>query len=144
MTQTLAQIIGQAAKNDMTYIYDAPVHYVVFTRKDNTWNPDRIKKYMEILDKIEASKGPGCMVTIGTGSKHFSTGFDLKYWAESADNMRESIGAFNEVMARLLEFPMPTMCIFNGTAWAGGLIWGLCHDTRIMNANVGNVCLSEL
>ena len=47
-------------------------------------------------------------------------------------------------MARLLEFPMPTMCIFNGTAIAGGYILGLCHDYRTMNAKVGNICLSEL
>lgn len=47
-------------------------------------------------------------------------------------------------MARLLEFPMPTLCVFNGTAWAGGLIWGLCHDYRIMNENIGSLSLSEL
>ena len=47
-------------------------------------------------------------------------------------------------MVRLLEFPIPTMCVFNGTAWAGGLIWGLCHDSRIMNEKVGTLCLSEL
>ena len=47
-------------------------------------------------------------------------------------------------MARLVAFPMPTLAIFNGTAWAGGLIFGLCHDHRIMNANVGSLCLQEM
>ena len=47
-------------------------------------------------------------------------------------------------MARLFEFPMPTMCIFNGITIAGGFILGLCHDYRTMNANVGHICLSEL
>lgn len=47
-------------------------------------------------------------------------------------------------MARLLEFPMPTMAVFNGTAIANGLFWGLCHDQRIMNDKVGFLCLSEL
>lgn len=84
------------------------------------------------------------MVTLGTGPRHFSTGFDLPYWAEDSKNMRDSISEFCKIMARLLEFPMPTMCIFNGTAFAGGLIWGLCHDNRIMNAKVGSLCLSEM
>ena len=47
-------------------------------------------------------------------------------------------------MARLLEFPLPTMCIFNGNAFAGGYIFGLCHDYRIMHESVGAICLSEL
>merc|ERR1711957_1088012 len=144
MPLTLAQVIGKAAKDDMTYVYDAPVHYVVFTRKDNTWNNERIDQYNVILDQIEASEGAGAMVTIGTGPRHFSTGFDLSYWAADVKNMRDSISAFNQVMARLLEFPIPTLCVFNGTSWAGGLIWGLCHDYRIMNEKSGSLCLSEL
>jgi len=47
-------------------------------------------------------------------------------------------------MAKLLEFPMPTVCIFNGNAFAGGYLLGLCYDTRIMNEAVGNICLNEL
>ena len=74
------------------------------------------------------------MVTIGTGKRHFSTGFDLPFWAVSVDNMEESAQLFAQVLARLLEFPMPTVCIFNGDAYAGGLIWGLCHDFRIGNS----------
>ena len=47
-------------------------------------------------------------------------------------------------MARLVTFPMPTMCVLNGTAIAGGYWLSLCHDFRVMNANVGTICLSEL
>ena len=47
-------------------------------------------------------------------------------------------------MARLLSFSMPTMCVFNGTAIAGGYIFGLLHDSRIMHETIGNICLSEL
>ena len=47
-------------------------------------------------------------------------------------------------MARLVTFSMPSMCVFNGTAIAGGYWLGLSHDFRVMNANVGTICLSEL
>ena len=39
-----------------------------------------IRNFRAILDKIEASEGPGVVVTIGTGKKHFSTGFDMPTW----------------------------------------------------------------
>lgn len=40
---------------------------------------------------------------------------------------------------------MPTLCVFNGNAIAGGYILGLCHDMRIMNAATpGVIALSEL
>ena len=47
-------------------------------------------------------------------------------------------------MARLLEFPLPSMCVFNGNAYAGGYLLGVCHDARIMNEAVGAICLSEM
>jgi len=58
--------------------------------------------------------------------------------------MHDSILRFNEVMARLLQFSMPSICVFNGNAIAGGFILGLCHDSRIMHESTGAICLSEL
>ena len=78
MSQTLDHIFEKVPKGqEIGYVYDAPVHYIVLTRHDNTFNMDFVEKYLAILDKIEASSGPGVMVTIGTGARHFSTGFDL-------------------------------------------------------------------
>ena len=74
---------------------DAPFHYIVLNRPDYTFNLDRVNQYLAILDEIEATKGPGVMVTIGTGKKHFSTGFDLPYWmADYENNMLPSIYRF--------------------------------------------------
>ena len=87
-------MIEQAGNVPFAYVCDEPVHYVVLTRKDNVFNTELVKTYLALLDKIEATEGPGVMVTIGTGSKIFSTGFDLNFWASSYDNMAESIDAF--------------------------------------------------
>ena len=125
-------------------MFDAPFHYIVLNKPEFTFNLDRINQYIAILDQIEATKGPGVMVTIGTGKKHFSTGFDLPFWVQSYDNnMKPSIYRFQNLMARLLSFSMPTMCVFNGNALAGGFILGLCHDFRIMHQTNGYICLSE-
>ena len=50
MTLSVKEVIERAGKEEMAYVYDAPVHYVVFTRKDNVWDTDRINKYLAILD----------------------------------------------------------------------------------------------
>lgn len=143
MSLTIAQVVAKATE-EISYVHDAPFHYIVLTRKDNTWDNQRIARYIEVLDQIEATKGPGVLVTIGSGPKHFSSGFDLPFWAKSFANWSSSVFGMQQLMARLFEFPMPTMCVFNGTTIAGGYIFGLCHDFRIMDVNKGSICLSEL
>ena len=142
--KTLAQVFATAGSEEIAYVHDAPFHYIVLTRKDNVWDNARIARYLAVLDQIEATEGPGVLVTIGTGVKHFSSGFNLPWWAEKWENFKSSIEGFQELMARLLEFPMPTMCVFNGNAIAGGYLLGLCHDFRIMHSAIGSICLSEL
>ena len=143
MALTIEQVLAKASE-EISYIFDAPIHYVVLTRQDNTWDMPRINRYLEVLDQIEATEGPGVMVTIGTGDRFFSTGFDLPNWAKDIKIMHDCIVRFDEVMARLLEFSMPSLCVFNGTAMAGGYILGMLHDFRTMRANSGTICLSEL
>ena len=48
-------------------------------------------------------------------------------------------------MKKVLTLGMPSMCVFNGTAFAGGLILGLMHDFRMMTADPKRgICLSEI
>ena len=60
------------------------------------------------------------------------------------NNFRDSIIMFQELLARLMEFPLPTMCVYNGNAIAGGYILGLAHDFRVMHESTGIICLSEM
>jgi len=62
----------------------------------------------------------------------------------SYENFRDSIIRFQELLARVVEFPLPTLCVFNGNAIAGGYILGLAHDFRVMHETNGAICLSEL
>ena len=49
-----------------------------------------------------------------------------------------------QVMDRLLRVSLPSMCVFNGNAMAGGYFLGICHDFRTMTLRHGRVCLNEL
>lgn len=41
-------------------------------------------------------------------------------------------------------YPMPTIALLNGHAFAGGLMTAMHHDYRIMNPAKGYICLNEL
>ena len=41
-------------------------------------------------------------------------------------------------------YPMPTLALINGHAFAGGLMTAMMHDYRIMNPHKGYLCLNEL
>ena len=96
------------------------------------------------MDRIEEAEGPGVLVTIAPGPRHFSIGFDLPYWMENSENALVSLIRFQELMARLVTFKLPSMAVINGTAIAAGYWLTLSHDIRTMDASKGNICLSEL
>ena len=51
-----------------------------------------------------------------------------------------------QVQAKLLEFSMPTMCVYNGKAIAGGAVFGFGFDKRVMNElnGKGQILLNEV
>ena len=49
-----------------------------------------------------------------------------------------------KLLNRFLHLEIPTMCVFNGAALAGGLMFGLVHDFRMMKEEKVYVSLAEL
>lgn len=128
----------------MGLIKDGQIFYFVMNHGDNTFTNDIIDKVNKYIDEIEASKGSAVLVTIGTGSRVFSTGFDLKFWSESIINPLTSIPKMQTLLNRILTLSIPSMAIMNGHAYAGGLILALTHDFRVMAKGKSKICLSEL
>ena len=48
------------------------------------------------------------------------------------------------MMDRMLTIGVPTLCVMNGFTIAGGLLFALMHDFRIMKEDKNFVCLSEI
>ena len=84
MSLSLQEVFSKVNKQPDTrfgYIFDNPIHYIVLNTKVNIFTLDLIAFMTETIDKIEKCQGPGVIVTLGTGSKTFSGGFDLGSWA---------------------------------------------------------------
>ena len=93
------------------------------------------------LDVVEFSYPPGVLVTTSGIAKFYSNGLDLDHAQEVEAFCDKSLYA---LWARLLTYPMPTVALLNGHAFAGGLMTAMFHDYRVMNGTRGFACLNEL
>eukprot|EP00347_Sterkiella_histriomuscorum_P000051 403377372 len=140
---TFAQIQEKAAKDRISLVQDDNIFFILLPKEDNQFDYDFIKQYHECLDIIEKSKGPAIMATVNLGGKTFSSGFNLDVIKSSTDPYELPV-LMQQLLARILVFPIPTACIFDGIAVAGGLIFGLVFDFRIIREEKAFVQLNEL
>ena len=116
---------------------------------ENRWNTTFTRAFAEALDEVEASSGPAALVTLSADPKFFSNGLDLD-WRRSGDSGhpggdRSVFGdEFMTLMARLITFPMPSICAINGHAFGAGFMCALSHDIRFMRTDRGFACANEV
>ncbi|KAK1761264.1 enoyl-CoA delta isomerase 3 [Echria macrotheca] len=97
---------------------------------------------LDALDLIEfGGYPPGVLVTTSSIPKFYSNGLDLDL--AFADE-KFLPGYLYRLFRRLVTYPMPTVALLNGHAFAGGLMLALHHDYRIMNPTKGFLCVNEL
>jgi enoyl-CoA hydratase/carnithine racemase len=111
---------------------------------ENRFNRDFLSALGQALDEVEGSEGPAALVTVGEG-KFYSNGLDLDWLGTLS---LEAVGAFlsdfERLFARLLQFPMLTVAGLNGHTFAGGAMFSLSHDFRVMRTDRGFWCLPEI
>ena len=115
----------------------------MLNRPDNTIDPSFINSLNEMLDFVANSEGPVVLVTMGTGPKVFSTGFDMTHLKADVMNCLETSANMQTVLKKLLTLNVPTLCLMNGHSYAGGLFLALCHDFRIITTK-GKICFTEI
>ncbi|KAM0716585.1 hypothetical protein Q7P37_008030 [Cladosporium fusiforme] len=93
------------------------------------------------LDILQTNHPAGVVITTSAISKFYSNGLDLEHATSTP-------GFFSDVLYslwhKLLTYPMPTVALINGHAFAGGFMLAMMHDYRIMNPHRGFLCLNEL
>lgn len=128
---------------------DGDVFVLTMTAGENRWNTAFVAAFNEALDAVEASSGPAALVTASADAKFFSNGLDLA-WITSKDrdhpggDRKVFAAAAMGVFARMITFPMPTVCAIGGHAFGAGLMIALCHDVRVMRADRGFLCANEV
>ena len=75
--------------------------------------------------------------------KIYSNGLDLAWLLGSKDTSFVS-KSFLALLLRLLTLEIPTVALVNGHAFAGGCLFALCHDYRVMRSDRGFLCMNEI
>lgn len=119
-----------------------PVFVLAMRDGENRFNRPFLAALNGALDEVERSDGPAALVTVGA-EKFWSNGLDLD-WLMASGEGAEFIGDFLELFARVLALPMATVAAINGHAFAGGAMFALTHDFRVMRADRGYFCLPEV
>jgi enoyl-CoA hydratase/carnithine racemase len=115
---------------------------------ENRWNTTFVRAFSAALDEVETSTGPAALLTCSASEKFFSNGLDLE-WRQAEGEHRGGDRAvfgdeFMQLMARIITFPIPTVCAINGHAFGAGFMLALCHDVRLMRVDRGFICANEV
>jgi enoyl-CoA hydratase/carnithine racemase len=124
---------------------DGEIHVVTMNDGPNMIDPAWQARMLEVLDAVEADcEGDAGLVLTGEG-KFFSNGLNVEVVMGLGGDASALFGAsMMKIMGRLLLLPVPTVAAVNGHAFAAGAFLALACDYRIMRADRGWICISEV
>lgn len=108
---------------------------------ENRFHPDWLAAVNDALDEVENAPAP--LVTTAD-SRIYSNGLDLDWLGQHGDRLQDYVAKVQALLARVLEFPAPTVAAIPGHAFAAGAMLALAHDFRVMRADRGFFCLPEV
>lgn len=121
---------------------DGTVAVLYLGSGENRFNPDVVGEIQALLDEVEGGDYTA-LVTTAVG-KIWSNGFDLPWVGGRPEMAAPLLESGQDLFARVLTFPMPTVAALQGHAFAAGMILALAHDLRVMRADRGYLCLPEV
>ncbi len=127
---------------------DDTVYVLTMDAGENRWNTNFVRAFDARLDEVLASGGPAALVTASSDPKFFSNGLDLDWRRGEGDGEGGDKSVFGDeffaLAARLIAFPVPTICAVNGHGFGAGFMMALCHDVRLMREDRGYLCANEI
>ncbi|AEV83331.1 enoyl-CoA hydratase [Actinoplanes sp. SE50] len=110
---------------------------------ENRFHPDWLAAVGAALDEVEKADTPKALVTTASG-KFYSNGLDLEWLGTHGDDFAQYAQDVQNLLARFLALPLPTVAAIQGHAFAAGAMLTLTHDFRVMRADRGFWCLPEV
>ncbi|WIY02401.1 enoyl-CoA hydratase/isomerase family protein [Amycolatopsis mongoliensis] len=104
---------------------------------ENRFSPEWLQRVHSTLDEVD-----DVLVTTG-GGKFYSNGLDLEWLMANGDKAAEYVADVQELFARVLTLPVPTVAAVNGHAFGAGAMLAMAHDFRVMRGDRGYFCFPE-
>lgn len=118
------------------------VHVLDLGGDENRFSLEWLKNTHALLDTLAEGTEPAVLVTTGTG-KFYSNGLDLEWLLAHGDQAGQYVNDVQELFARVLTLPVPTVAAINGHAFGAGAMLAMAHDFRVMRADRGYFCFPE-
>ncbi len=113
--------------------------------KDNTFNPDVLAEYHACLDQIEADRSNASLLVVSNHPKTFCNGIDLPWlMAQDGEGFKNFVQKLEQMLLRIAVLDLPVIMAINGNCYAGGAIMASGADFRLMRADRGRFCYSEV
>ncbi|MBW4041686.1 MAG: enoyl-CoA hydratase/isomerase family protein [Acidobacteria bacterium] len=122
---------------------DGAVFVLQLDDTENRFDPAWVAEFVALLDEVESAVAPRALVTTGVG-RYWSNGLSLDWITAHPVETPTLIGAVHELLARLLESPVPTVAAISGHAYAAGAMLAMAHDHRMMREDRGYFCFPEI
>jgi enoyl-CoA hydratase/carnithine racemase len=117
------------------------IHVLTLGDDENRFTLDWIAQVHAHLDEVVNAPAP--LVTTA-GGKFYSNGLDLEWVLANGDRMAEYVGRVQELLARVLTLPVPTIAALPGHAFGAGAMLAMAHDWRLMRSDRGYLCFPEV
>ncbi len=109
---------------------------------ENRFSPQWLETVNGFLDRVESGEAKA-LVTTAEG-KFYSNGLDLDWLAAHGDRGTWYVDQVQQLLARVLVAPVPTIAAVNGHAFGAGSMLAIAHDFRIMRVDRGYFCFPEV
>ncbi|KAK1988331.1 enoyl-CoA hydratase/isomerase [Colletotrichum cereale] len=121
----------------------APLVYLLTwsSPPDNRLTTPFCRALLAALDVVEFAHPAGVLVTTSAIPKFYSNGLDLEHATVTPGFWSDCL---YRLFHRFLTYPMPTLALIPGHAFAGGFMTAMHHDYRVMNPQKGFLCMNEL
>ncbi|XP_033755414.1 enoyl-CoA delta isomerase 2, peroxisomal-like [Pecten maximus] len=111
---------------------------------ENRLNAEFVQLLNDSLDKVLRNKNCKALITTGEG-KFYSNGVDLKWAMKQSKEVNLKFRTdVQGLFWRILHFPLPTVAVINGHAFAGGAFVAIAHDYLVMNSQRGWFSMNEV
>lgn len=110
----------------------------------NAMNPELCHAVRQAVDDAVGAGAQG--IILGSSAKVFSAGLDVPHLVslgQDREALRGAWQAFFDTALALANAPIPVVAALSGHAPAGGCVWALCCDYRVMASGPFRIGLNE-
>lgn len=126
-----------------TLTIEGPICTIDLGSDENRFSPEWLDEIEAQLEEIENGNDPVALMTIGSG-KFYSNGLDLDWLGANPDHLAPYAARVQNLLARMLTLPVPTVAAINGHAFGAGAMFAIAHDYRVMRNDRGFFCFPEV